>query len=91
MANSATSSRFVIEAARPEDDAELRALLRQMPMGQAIEVTFERGRARTTTITLEDLETAGPQTGPGQIEYPQGGRSRPQRFPPLPRRPSWAS
>jgi len=45
MANSATSSRFVIEAARPEDDAELRGagfFLRQMPMGQAIEVTFER-------------------------------------------------
>jgi len=25
-----------------EDDAELRALLRQMPMARAIEVTFER-------------------------------------------------
>ena len=42
MPASATRSRFVIEAARPEDDAELRALLRGMPMGQAIEVTFER-------------------------------------------------
>jgi hypothetical protein len=42
MPASATRSRFVIDAARPEDDAELRALLRGMPMGRAIEVTFER-------------------------------------------------
>jgi hypothetical protein len=42
MLESVTTSSFVIDLARPEDDAELRALLREMPMGQAIQVVFLR-------------------------------------------------
>jgi hypothetical protein len=42
MPDTLTASRFVIDAARPEDDAELRALLRDMPMGAAIQVVFLR-------------------------------------------------
>jgi hypothetical protein len=42
MLDSLTTSSFVIEPARPEDDADLRALLRDMPMGTKIEVVFLR-------------------------------------------------
>jgi hypothetical protein len=42
MAVSVASSGFVIEPARPEHDAELRALLRDTPMGEAIQVAFLR-------------------------------------------------
>ena len=42
MLDSLTTSSFTIEPARPDDDAELRALLRSMPMGKRIEVAFLR-------------------------------------------------
>jgi hypothetical protein len=42
MPNSKSTSSLVIELARPEDDAELRAMLREMPMGTNIEVVFLR-------------------------------------------------
>ena len=42
MRDSLTATRFVIEPARPEDDAELRRLLREMPMGEAVQVVFLR-------------------------------------------------
>jgi hypothetical protein len=42
MPASAVAASFIIEPAKREDDAELRALLRDMPMGNAIEVVFLR-------------------------------------------------
>jgi hypothetical protein len=42
MPDSLTATRFAIEPARPEDDAELRSLLREMPMGEAVQVVFLR-------------------------------------------------
>jgi hypothetical protein len=42
MSASAVSSDFVIEPTRPEQDAELRTLLGETPMGQAVRVAFLR-------------------------------------------------
>jgi hypothetical protein len=42
MPDSLTATRFAIEPARAEDDAELRALLRDMPMGETVQVVFLR-------------------------------------------------
>jgi hypothetical protein len=50
------STGFAIEPARPADDAELRQLLREMPMGRAVEVVFLREPSFLAAAAVQGTE-----------------------------------
>lgn len=58
------TSTFQIELAQPQDDAELRALLRQMPMGEAIQVLFLR---EPSYFLTSDIQGTSVQTFVGKL------------------------